>query len=407
MQVGQLQRTGLHRIEQTAERKTVIVELFFDRGALDARVTFNDSGDLIGLRFAPRSGVAASAPVPAYADSTMFLERAVVVGSGDWVLPGTLSVPRAPGSAPAVVLVHGSGPHDRDETLGSRKPFRDIAWGLASRGIAVLRYDKRTLVHASKFGAIADSLTVAEETMDDAILGIDVLVSAMGIDPRRVFLLGHSLGGMLAPRIGLRDCRIAGLIIMAGPSRPLEDVILDQTIFLAELDGTVSALESQQLHDLREQIARVKRLDLSRSTPAIELPLGLPASYWLDLREYDPAKAAVRFGRPLLLLHGGRDHQVRDMDLRIWRSELRRSSDVQFREYPKLGHTFAESAEDSASAASGANVSREVIEDIAAWIWSVTASQTSKETPYQRESTCTVSRSPAIPGFGWRDLPAQ
>src|SRR5437868_1155092 len=72
-----------------------------------------------------------------------FDEREVTVGKGEWELPGTLGLPKGSGPFPAVVLVQGSGPQDRDETMGVNKPFQDIAWGLASNGIAVLRYDKR------------------------------------------------------------------------------------------------------------------------------------------------------------------------------------------------------------------------------------------------------------------------
>lgn len=151
--------------------------------------------------------------------STRFTEESVTVGAEKWALQGTLPIPVGPVAA-AVVLVHGSGPNDRDETLGPNKPFRDLAWGLADRGIAVLRYEKRTRQYAGKMAG-NPNLTVREETTDDAILAAALLRAHDRIDPKRVFVLGHSLGGTLAPRIAAEDRSLAGLIILAGATRPL------------------------------------------------------------------------------------------------------------------------------------------------------------------------------------------
>src|SRR5262249_57372826 len=129
------------------------------------------------------------------------------------------------GPFPGVGLAHGSGPNDRDETIAQNKPFKDLALGLASRGIAVLRYDKRTKVYPAKMAGLA-GLTVKDEVVDDAIAAASMLRSQPRIDPARVFVLGHSLGGMLVPRIAAADAKLAGVIVMAGgppaphPPRP-------------------------------------------------------------------------------------------------------------------------------------------------------------------------------------------
>ncbi|MEG0767506.1 MAG: alpha/beta fold hydrolase, partial [Clostridia bacterium] len=142
----------------------------------------------------------------------------MLIGKDPWALPGTLTVPTAAtGKMPAVVLVHGSGPNDRNESVGGTAIFRDLAHALASRGIAVLRYDKRTLVHGAQFTPeIINGLTVEQETIEDALSAIAQLRADSRIDPARVFLVGHSMGAMLAPRIDAEGGNLTGLVLMAG-----------------------------------------------------------------------------------------------------------------------------------------------------------------------------------------------
>ena len=151
-------------------------------------------------------------------------------------MPATLTIPNGTGPFPAVVLVHGSGPNDRDETYGPNKPFKDIAWGLASVGIVVLRYEKRTKQYPQESAAI-QNFTVQDETIYDALAAVELLNNSSIVDHSKIFVLGHSLGGMLAPRIALQESQIAGLIILAGATRHLEDLMLEQTRYLANLSA--------------------------------------------------------------------------------------------------------------------------------------------------------------------------
>ena len=220
------EQVGAHTF-QIPSAELVIVTCAFANGSLDFNVAFNEPGKIVGVTITPVGSVelqyTAVYEPPAYVNQDLFKEREVQIGKGEWVLPGTLSVPVGDGPFPAVLLVPGSGPNDRDETIGPNKPFRDLAWGLATQGFVVLRYDKRTKVYPEKMRELVSTLTVKEEVIDDALDAVSLLRSIPEVNPQRIVVLGHSLGGYLLPRIGAADRGIAGLIVLAGLCRPFED----------------------------------------------------------------------------------------------------------------------------------------------------------------------------------------
>jgi dienelactone hydrolase len=337
---------------QTAARRDtlgaydiVLVTCKFEKQTLDARVVFDKDKKIAGFQFIP-SLPPARYESPSYADPARFAESDATVGSGEWALPGTLTAPTGEGPFPALVLVHGSGPNDRDEAIGPNKPFKDLAWGLASRGIAVLRYDKRSRVYGAKI--VTDPrlpfLTVKEETIDDAVEAVRLLKKTSRIDGRRIFVLGHSLGGMLIPRIALaaKDLGPAGFISMAGLTRTLEDTMLQQMTYLYGLDGQISAGEAQQNEALKAQIAQVKAFKDSDRGAAKPMIFNAPPAYWLDLRGYYPPETAKSMDRPFLILQGARDYQVTVEDFDNWKKALEGRPGVVFRLYPKCNHLFFE-----------------------------------------------------------------
>jgi hypothetical protein len=307
-------------------------------------VAFDAENKIAGLRIVPRAAPdQQSIPPPA---SSRFKEEAVTVGAGEWALPGTLSMPDGAVAA-AIVLVHGSGPNDRDETLGPNKPFRDLAWGLADRGIAVLRYEKRTRRYPGRVAGNGN-FTVREETTEDALLGAKLLRTHDRIDPRRVLVLGHSLGGTLGPRIAAEDRSLAGLIILAGATRPFAEVAREQLAYLAALTpGGTSPEEGLQM--------------LRRSAPE---------SYWKDLDAYRPAATAATLTIPMLILQGERDYQVTLADLQGWRDALAGHAGVTIKSYPALNHLFLPGEGKSTPAEYGraGHIPDFVLDDIADWI---------------------------------------
>jgi dienelactone hydrolase len=375
-QVGEFkQQVGAHTF-QIPSAELVIVTCAFANASLDFNVAFNEPGEIIGITFTPVGSVeqqySAVYEPPAYVNQDAFKEQEVQVGKGEWVLPGTLSIPVGDGPFAAVLLVHGSGPNDRDETIGPNKPFRDLAWGLATQGFVVLRYDKRTKVYREKILDVVSNLTVKEEVIDDALDAVSLLRNIPEVNSQRIVVLGHSLGGYLLPCIGAADPGIAGLVVLAGLCRALEDTILDQFSYIYSLSGKLSADQQKELDKLKKQVALVKSPDLSLSTPASELPLDVSPAYWLDLRGYHPEQIAKSLRQPMLILQAEGDYQVTMEDFQIWKDALGGRSDVQFKSYAGLSHLFMTYEGGGKSTPAVYNVAghvvEEVIQDITEWI---------------------------------------
>lgn len=368
-QAGAFQKiTGTTRSDAPAYR-IVLVTCQFASGPWNVQVAFDAADHIAGLHFAPVQPPAPPwSPAPSVKQES-FEERDVTVGEAPWALPGKLTVPKGAGPFPAVVLVHGSGPHDEDESIGANKPFKDLAWGLASRGVAVLRYVKRTRKYPQQMAALP-GITVKEETLDDAVLAAALLAKQTGIDPKRIYIAGHSLGATLAPRMAAGDKSVAGIILLAGMSRPLEDLVVEQVKYLVNLDGSVSEAEQKAL-EAAEQFAReVRSPELTATQQVHMLGAVIPGSYFLDLRSYHAGEVAATLTIPILVLQGERDYQVRMVDLEGWKKALAGRQNAELKSYPALNHLFIAGSGPSAPAeyAKPGHVADEVIQDIADWI---------------------------------------
>jgi uncharacterized protein len=356
------------RVRAISDKQMVITPCEFERATIDVQIAFDADDKISGLAFRPSATPAVAYVVPSYANPSSYTEGETTVGSGEWAVPGTLSLPIGAGPFPAVVLVAGSGPSDRDETVGPNKPFKDLAAGLASRGIAVLRYDKRTKVHAAKLPGIA-VFTVTQEVVDDVLEALKMLRANPKIDRARVFVLGHSLGGMLIPRIGAMDPALAGLIVMAGPARSIDEAMLEQTKYISMADGAISPEEQARIDEVTALVARVKALTPVDAKSAAPIS-GAPAAYWLDLRGYDAPAAAKALKQPLLVLQGDRDYQVTPAEFAKWKTALAGHDAATFRSYPALNHLFIAGTGKSLPAEyqTPGHVAEAVVSDIAAWI---------------------------------------
>lgn len=275
----------------------------------------------------------------------MHVDEHVVVGEHTkYPLPGLLTIPmNGSHRFPAVVLVHGSGPNNMDEQIGNTAMFRDLSSFLSERGIAVLRYDKRTLKYKRKLARDKSlTLTVHEETVEDAILAGELLKQDERIDPERIFLIGHSLGGMLAPRIDAEGGDFAGLIIMGGSPRRLENIMEDQNeAILTSVNVILKWIIQRQLNKLNEKLSGIYELTDEEAKERFVIGKQLTAYYFKDLGVYPTEKVLQQLTKPVLILHGEKDfHVSTDKDFNGYKGILAGKNNVEFKSYRDLNHLF-------------------------------------------------------------------
>jgi fermentation-respiration switch protein FrsA (DUF1100 family) len=343
-------------VSKIGPNSAVVIPVKFANQSINFRFIVNSSGLISGFFTLPGE---TAWQRPPYSKPDTFTERPIVLGEDPWKLPGTLSLPNGPGPFPAVVLVHGIGANDRDETVGGVKMFKDLAEGLASRGVVVIRYEKRTKQYASRMAGNTN-YTLHDETAEDAVKAAALLRTLPNVDPKRIFIVGHSLGGYASPRIATEDPQIAGLILLAANAQHIEDLVVEQVV---SSGGTAKVLESAKALQ-----AKVKSLESGdEGSPPV---LNAPVSYWLDLKEYNPVAEAAQLGKPMLILQGERDFQISMKDFNLWKSGLASKKDVVTKSYPNLNHLFVpgEGKSSVAEYSKPGHVAPEVIEEIAAFV---------------------------------------
>jgi uncharacterized protein len=364
---GKAQSIGEVVLGTDGPNNLVSFPVAFANASLHVQFTLNSSGQVAGMYFRPADkALPATWSRPAYSKADAFQTRDVTVGSDQWKLSGVLTVPAGKTKVPGIVLVHGPGPNDRDESISATRIFRDLAEGLASRGYAVLRYDKRTKAYGEEMSRTY--YTLEQETVEDALRAVALLRDQPEIDGRSIFVLGHSLGGYASPRIAARDGKLAGVILFAAPARPIEDVSYEQTEYVARLNGEPAANIQARLNSMKGEVERVKKLAPSGDNP--DILLGLPTAWWLNVKDYNPATEAKRLGIPILVLQGERDFQVTMKDFELWKSTLAGTANVTFHSYPALNDLFIEGQGKSSPAEyrNPGNVSPQVLDDISAWL---------------------------------------
>jgi uncharacterized protein len=308
-------------------------------GQMDFAVNVNLDSDLkvagFNLTMAPPETFT---PAPSYAVASRFSEKEMLIDAGDIKLPAMLTMPVSRRKVPLVILVHGSGAHDMDETLGPNKIFRDIAQGLASEGIAVLRYEKRNYRNAHTLDP--QKVTVWEEAGQDAVHAIRQGMKLKGIDPGQVYVAGHSLGGMIAPRIAREVRRLKGIISLAGSPRYLSDIITQQYEYLYSISAQQSDQAREQVQAAFEFAADMQNKRNDQEAVYDQNFMNIPAFYWGDLNRTDIGAIAASIPQKILIIQGGRDYQVTMTDFEAWKKALANHQKSTFLLFEDLDHLF-------------------------------------------------------------------
>jgi dienelactone hydrolase len=381
MSLDQLEDLWKRLLVQQGSYEIVDEVVFQDMGGTvisSARTFFSISPAIIQLSFDEDkkiSGIFLKSDIsderyvlPAYANRDLYFEEEVFLEVPQGQLPATFTRPVFVDKYPVVIFIHGSGPHDRDQTIGPNKPFRDLAIGLATQGVASFRFDKKTKVYPGYFNQIQSHMTIEDEVLEDAASAIDAVRKLDGVNRRQIYILGHGLGGMLAPRIAKENRQVDGIIIMGGNANPLEEII-DQQIEYLLSHGRITDDELHDLQLMREQMLRINALK-NIGVSAHDLYLDMPDLYWNDLMNYDQIAVAQDLKEPILILQGGRDYQVPVQEFELWKRALADKENAFFLIYPSLNHIFlpGEGLSFPWEYSLAGHIPIEVVMDIARWI---------------------------------------
>jgi len=304
--------------------------------------------------------------VPKYVKEKRFVEETVTFKSDDLMMKCVVVLPtKLKKETPIFIFVHGSGPNDRDEFVGPNKIFKDLAYGLATKGIPSLRYDKRSYLYKS----LELNNDINKEVLNDVKSAIKWVKSQDAVKDRPIYIIGHSLGAYLAPQIANTNSEINGLIMMAGNCRPLEDLIVEQYLYLFHLNESNAVELRNEIADLEIKMKYLKD-SLNESSSSEKLPLNLPASYWMSLKKYNHKKAIQNLSVPVFVMQGERDYQVTMTDYELWSEVMQGKSNYYSKRYPKLNHLFLENegASNPSEYMIQSHVPKYVIKDIVRWV---------------------------------------
>ncbi|MET3537960.1 alpha/beta hydrolase [Chryseobacterium limigenitum] len=311
-------------IEVNNEKDTYYFYSDFEKSKLDIQITFNTENKIIGFYFIPHKTFDK-------ADD----KKALKIKSDDIELKGTLLQPTQGDQKKLVIFIHGSGPQDRDETIGENKPFKDIAEYFFKNGISSYRYDKRTYSNPETFN---DQSTVEQETINDAVNVANYFKANESFKGYQIIILGHSQGAYLMPKIA-EKAQASKYIFMAGNARPLQDIIVDQFEYLHKV--VPSKIPIEDVQNIKKKVEFLNSDKFNLDVKKSELPFDLPASYWKSLLDYKPLDLIKKINVPMFFAQGERDYQVTEKDFNLWKNELKNNKSAEFKLYPSLNHFFA------------------------------------------------------------------
>ena len=301
------------------------------------------------------------------------IKEKVIVGN-EYPLKGELIIPKSNQPVPAVVFVHGSGASNMDEKVGKLTPFKDIAEGLARHGIASIRYDKRSYAHGFKLLMKEKNVTVKIETIDDAIMATNLLKNDLRIDANNVYIIGHSMGAMLAARIDSEGGNYKGLVMMAGSPRTLNEIMIDQNNdVLSQTKGFTHWIVQKQVEKIKKMFEGFENLS-DEEAKKKKMGNGVTLYYFKEMNAFDTKNYLKKISKPMLIMQGEKDFQATvDKDFTSYKQLLEGKDNVVFKLYENLNHAFVPSIYGSIMKAKQEynieqHIGENVISDIANWI---------------------------------------
>ncbi len=374
---------GVYDGALNAAKTTITGE--WTQSGVQQKLEFRRSGQLLEL-VRPQNPVK---PYPYKEEEVTFTNAQASVS-----LAGTLTLPPGPGPFPAAILLSGSGPHDRDESVAGHRPFLVLADHLTRKGIAVLRFDKRG--NGKSTGDYAKATT--EDFASDADAALAYLKTCKEIDPKKIGLIGHSDGGMIAPLVAAHSSDVAWIVLLAGPGLKGEDILLLQSELILKAAGVgpgevtrTLAFDKQTYVLIRQEkdpvVLEAKLNDLVQSTStgaalspaAVQSQLRVLVSPWFRYYlDYDPVPALQKTLCPVLALNGEKDLQVPPKEnLAKIRKALQDGGnrDFQTTELPGLNHLFQHCPTGSPTEYGGIEetIASEALNDVSDWVLKHTA----------------------------------
>jgi hypothetical protein len=333
------------------DRSLRAVSLRFATDSQRLSLVFSPYARIVGVDFPTRD-----ARPPSVAEHRLFDVTLDRDGEDDCPLGATITLPPGDDPVPGVVIVHRSGPLDRDGTVGPNRPYRDLAAGLAAGGVATIRYDKRSLV----CDLARDEQTLANVVVADAVAAAARLATVERVSDVVVF--GHGMGGVAAPLVA-RDADVAGLVLAATPARPLPAVLLGTERRKAAADGRITVAERQRLDFFAEKLNGTADLGPDDDYYV----LGTATTFWRDLHAHDVVAAVRERPEPTLALHAGRSFVTNHEDLQRWGEVVPRDA---IHVYPALDHLFMRVFDGSLPEAYffPDTVATRVVDDVASWV---------------------------------------
>lgn len=331
MQMGAVKSVGETKVKMRDTLAITQTIIQFEKQKIGFKLVYDKDAKICGMFL--------EAPIPkytpaAYLDASNFYEIKRNLPDPKFPAEGIVTIPNKKQHLPVVIIVGGSGPTDKDLSIGPNRIYKDLAWGLANKGIVSYRYDKRTKAFGSAY-IKNNTVTVKEEYLLDLLGALKVVKKIPEVDTNQIYILAHSEGGYLLPYFEKNLSNIAGYISFAGAYSNMADLLFMQ---LNYLQANAPKSQKKQYNDFIAKSVYM-RDKINVNSPEDSLPAGLSAKYILFLNQNSPKNIGANLmQKKILFLQGGRDYQVPPSEMELWRTLLKENSQAQFELFPNLNH---------------------------------------------------------------------